>query len=91
MHLKSPSELQFPAQVLFVVPKRNFKKAHDRNLIRRRMREIYRLNKPMLYAGLGPHQVLLAFVYFSKKTETFESLKKSMLDLMKSLPEGKKD
>jgi ribonuclease P protein component len=32
-------------QAAFVVPKRNFKKAHDRNRIRRRMKEAYRLNK----------------------------------------------
>jgi ribonuclease P protein component len=35
-------------QVLITVPKRNFKKAVDRNRIKRQIREIYRLNKNVL-------------------------------------------
>jgi ribonuclease P protein component len=35
-------------QVLVVVPKRNFKKAVDRNRIKRQIRELYRLNKEIL-------------------------------------------
>ena len=34
-----------PVQVAFAVPKRAFRKATDRNLIRRRLREAYRLHK----------------------------------------------
>jgi ribonuclease P protein component len=41
-----------PLQAAFVVPKRNFKKAAHRNLIRRRMKEAYRLNKNELSASL---------------------------------------
>ncbi|MBC8109826.1 MAG: ribonuclease P protein component, partial [Verrucomicrobia bacterium] len=40
-------EAYFP-QVLFTIPKKQFKRAVDRNLLRRRSREAYRLNKQVL-------------------------------------------
>jgi ribonuclease P protein component len=36
-------------KILFVVSKRNFKRAVDRNLLKRRMREAFRKNKTILY------------------------------------------
>ena len=41
-----------PAQIVIAVPKRNFKKAVDRNKIKRRIREAYRKNKYLLYEHL---------------------------------------
>lgn len=90
IHLKSPAELKFPVQVLFVVPKRNFKKAHDRNLLRRRMREVYRQHKQDLYSALGEAQLVMAFVYYSKKSEPYEQIKSSMLKLLQAAKEAAK-
>jgi ribonuclease P protein component len=41
----------FPYQVAFVVPKRRFKKAVDRNLIKRRVLESFRLQKQLIGAS----------------------------------------
>jgi ribonuclease P protein component len=54
-------------QVLFSVSKRNFRKATDRNLLRRRMREAYRLNKNILSIHRNESfSLYIALVYVSK-------------------------
>ncbi|MFM2135280.1 MAG: hypothetical protein RL021_680 [Bacteroidota bacterium] len=60
---------RYPVQVAFSVPKRNFRRAVDRNRIKRLMRESYRQNKNELYAlleGRGK-QFALLFVYIGRK------------------------
>lgn len=44
--------VDFPAQVMFTASKRNFKRAHDRNKIKRLMREGYRKQKHIVYNPL---------------------------------------
>ncbi len=76
--MQAEAGLKFPAQALFVVPKKNFKHAHDRNQLKRRMREVYRLNKNEMYLKLGERKLLLAFIYFSRKNEDYASIEKSI-------------
>jgi len=66
----------FPAQVLVSVPKRRFKRAVDRNLLRRRTKESYRLQKAELYAFLRAHslRLLIAFQYVGKEKLPFAHL-----------------
>ena len=53
-----PSEK--PVQVLISVPKKKFKRAVDRNLLKRRIREIYRLQKfEQLYPFLAEQSVTM--------------------------------
>ena len=50
-----------PFQVLFAAPKRRFKYAHDRNYIKRLMREVLRKHKAPLLASLLNHNKKLVF------------------------------
>src|SRR4051812_13160927 len=50
--IKTELDSETPAQVAMVVSKRNFKRAVDRNRIKRLMREVYRKNKANFYKTL---------------------------------------
>ena len=73
-------ETPHPAQVVFSVPKRLFKRAHDRNLLKRRMRETYRLRKHELYALLDSNgkKIVFMLVYIAKEKVEFKQLESAM-------------
>ena len=77
-------EQNFPAQVITSVPKKRFKKAVDRNYLKRLMRESYRLEKDKLYSFLQDHSLnlLLAIQYVSNDKLSLETLKGKMEQLI---------
>ena len=68
-------------QVLVSVSKRNFKRAVDRNLIKRRIREAYRLQKD----HLGGNSLWLAFVYTAREIEPFQSIKDKLFLVLEKI------
>lgn len=77
-----------PVMVMFAVPRRKLKKAVDRNLVRRRMKEAYRLNKSILMKdGLSAHLTAdLIFIYLSDNIREFSEIQDKIVLLLKALP-----
>jgi ribonuclease P protein component len=84
---KTEIEQTFPVQAAFTVSKRNFKQAVKRNLLKRRMREAYRLNKAILYNELISKNTCIAvmFVYIGKEISEYEVFEKGMNSAFKKL------
>jgi ribonuclease P protein component len=59
-------ESSAPVKIVISVPKRNFKRAVDRNRIKRLIRETYRKNKHTLIERIGNRKIVLLLVYTSK-------------------------
>jgi ribonuclease P protein component len=84
MQFMDAGDLKFPAQAMFVVPKRSFKKSPDRNRLKRRMREAYRLNKQKMYEQLkaAKKQMLLAFIYIGKEEADYSKIETAIKKLI---------
>lgn len=84
----SRSDVAIKSKVLFsaTAPKRNFSKAVDRNLLKRRIRESYRQNKFILVDHLNEDlQLMIMFVYIGRKVENYEMIDKAVIKILSEL------
>jgi ribonuclease P protein component len=84
----APAYQPTPVQVVFPVSKKRFKRANQRNLIRRRMREAYRLHKQKhLYDLLidADQKLVLSVSYIGKEITDYQFIEKKMIKLFEQL------
>lgn len=78
----------FPAQVMISVSRRRFKRAIDRNRVKRQIREAYRKNKSeYLYAWLNKKEnsIALMFSYVGKEILPSSEIEKKLILALKRL------
>lgn len=81
LFLKVEDDFEHPIKAGFSVPKRNFKRAVDRNKIKRLLRENYRLKKPELYKQLNENYILM-FIYQGNEILDYHTISEKMSDLL---------
>jgi len=69
-----------PSRIVVSVPKRSFKRAVRRNLIKRRIREAYRRQKFLLGPGFD-----VVFIYVLPSVATYEDIFADMTSVLKEL------
>ncbi len=76
-----------PARVVITVPKRNFKKAVQRNRTKRLIREVYRRQKSVLYQHLTElnTEINFALIYTGKEILKYQELEERIILILDRL------
>jgi len=85
--LETALESLNPAQILFSVGKRSFKRAVDRNRVKRQIREVYRVQKHELYDKLvkDQQQCVMGIIYTTNVMLTTGELEIKIKAVLKRL------
>jgi ribonuclease P protein component len=85
--ISSSISLPSPAQIAVSVPKKSFRLAVTRNLIKRRIREAYRKKKYILYSLLESENIQVTFIIIYRYTTVadYDVVEKSVGEVIEKL------
>jgi len=85
--IETKDQHDFPAKLLISVPKKNFKRAVDRNRVKRLIREAYRKNKGQLYGALESQDKTLSFaiIYTRKEILSYQEIEQYIIAMLEKL------
>ena len=78
---KSPDN-EYPLKVAFSVSKKNFKKANERNSLKRKMKEAYRLNRQKTVEQLKGRNLNCMFIYIAREQLPYSAIDKAIRDAL---------
>lgn len=81
------ADVQPATEVLFSVPKKFHKRANKRNLVRRRTKEAYRLQKQLLRHDGSTADIDLALIYSSKAVLPYKSIEHAVRRVLETISE----
>ena len=88
----TPTEGTADVSILISVPKKRFKRAVKRNLIKRQIREAYRRNKYILIDALEPNEeskrLVLAFIWLDNQIHSYEEVERKVKKLLVHIMES---
>ena len=88
-----PDENTADVSILISVPKKRFKHAVKRNLVKRQVREAYRHHKYLLLDALKqketPTKMALAFIWLDNKVHAMEEVEYKVKKLLQHIAEDK--
>ncbi len=88
------ADVEFSAKVMISVPKKFHKRANKRNILRRRVKEAYRLNRKEIFLEsitrkLQPNCALeLALIYSTKERLPYNKIENAVRKVLKEISES---
>ena len=73
---------EYPVQIVITVPKRSFKRAVDRNKLKRRIREAYRKNKDLVYQQAEQKRYSLMLIYTGRTIAEYKEIEEKIIKLL---------